>query len=203
MEDQRRLRGSGVILDATQQNGVISFLMPGIRRAFECRNAVTQPGATPDAVFELAFPACKFVECRAGKMFCQSTLRGGQDAQHEAATADKRVGAAGVVSNAPENERRVERDRCEGVYRHALALAAFRHGGDQAYSGGESSERLPKGSGVRGDGGVACDECPRIQGSPPGNLRSVLTLGGKAQQVLSNHGRYRIPVQGDVANDGV
>src|SRR5579863_10072114 len=120
------------MLDSTQQNRVIAFLMARLGHAFEGGDAVTQPRAAADAGFEFVFPIGELIGCRAGEVLRQYSLRGSEYAQNKMPSPNEGVGAARIVANAPEYKRRIERYRSERIDGHALPLAAGRHRADQA-----------------------------------------------------------------------
>ena len=53
-----------------------------------------------------------------------------------------------MTGEAPQNQRRIQRQRAEGIHRHADGAVVACLGGDDSYAGREAPERIPK--------------CPRI-----------------------------------------
>jgi hypothetical protein len=96
------------MLDASQEDGVIAFLMARVGRALEGRNTAAQPWTTSNAVVEVIPPVREFIGGRPGKVHRDWPLGRRQHAQNEVTPADERIGAPRIITDAPQDEWRVE-----------------------------------------------------------------------------------------------
>lgn len=146
---------------------MIAFLVARINGAFETRSAFPQARTAAGPFIELSPKTLKFVGGRFGEMQREFTLAGGQHADDEVPAAEECIGTAGLLANAPQDERRGQRDGGERIDGHALALAVWRTRRNEAYAGRKASQRLPECPCVGADGGIAGDDLPGVQKCVP------------------------------------
>src|ERR1700722_16703999 len=104
MEEQRGCLGSHVPFNLPQEDGVIPFLVAGVRRALEGSDAAAQARAAPDAPLEFALPRRELIGRRSREMLCHRLLGRRQDTQNEMPPADEGIGATRVIPDTPQNQ---------------------------------------------------------------------------------------------------
>src|SRR5215217_2561026 len=150
--------------DFTNENDMVAADIGVSDLALEYRKDAGQDGTAGPADFIIdSFPFVDRLPRKAGRQFLLAFAKN----VHRKIFAGKiNAHAVGMASEAPEYQRRVERDRVEGVCRIADQLAAMIAGGDDRHAGQKRAKRAAK---------PLLINCGRHGSSHPSLIRHTIT----------------------------
>ena len=147
MEQQRReVRRFAEAFDAADENGVIASRVFGDLGHFEARAAARKDRGAADA--GVPRQAGKAVGRPGGEAIRQILLIGGQHIDGVVAGLAEGGQVVRLVVEAPEDERRLERDGGEGIDGQADGVAVRVDGRDDGDAGGIAAEGVAQGAAV-------------------------------------------------------
>ena len=147
VEDQWiAVAGMGKLFDPADEEGVVAAEVGGFVGNHEMRTAIGEDGGASRC--GRPFQAGKAVDGPGGEAGGQVFLLTCEDVDRVVAGGLKGGQIVRTVVQAPEDERRGQRDGGEGIHRQANRLAVRVDGGDHRNPGRELSQRLTQGAAV-------------------------------------------------------